>query len=516
MKMTVFGTGYLGATHAACMAELGHDVLGVDVDARKVEMLNAGTVPFYEPGLEEILARGLREGRLRFTTDPSEAVRHATVHFIGVGTPQRKGSYRADTRYVEAVVDTLTGLVEAGVGPGTATGDGDGPVGTLDGASDGADGADGTDGAGPVHLVLGKSTVPVGTAHALRERAGDALEICWNPEFLREGKAVEDTMHPDRIVLGTDRPGGRAERVAREVYAQPLAEGTPLLVTDLPTAELVKVSANAFLATKISFINAVSEVCEAADADVTQLAAAIGLDERIGPKFLGAGLGFGGGCLPKDIRAFMARAGELGADQALTFLREVDAINMRRREKMVQLCRKACGGSVLGHNITVLGAAFKPESDDVRDSPALNVAGALSLAGAQVTVYDPQAMDNARQLFPTLGYASGVEEALAGAEVVVLATEWREFRRLDPAWALRCVRGEATGGDGAPGAAPGGGQGAAAGAAAGDTWDAPVMLDGRNCLDAEAWTAAGWEYQALGRGRTAKTRTPAPARHAAH
>ncbi|MEL4165155.1 UDP-glucose/GDP-mannose dehydrogenase family protein [Corynebacterium bovis] len=446
MKMTVFGTGYLGATHAACMAELGHDVLGVDVDARKVEMLNAGTVPFYEPGLEEILTRGLREGRLRFTTDPSEAVRHATVHFIGVGTPQRKGSYRADTRYVEAVVDTLTGLVEAGVGPATATGDGDGPVGTPDGASDGAGGADGTDGAsdgaGPVHLVLGKSTVPVGTAHALRERAGDALEICWNPEFLREGKAVEDTMHPDRIVLGTDRPGGRAERVAREVYAQPLAEGTPLLVTDLPTAELVKVSANAFLATKISFINAVSEVCEAADADVTQLAAAIGLDERIGPKFLGAGLGFGGGCLPKDIRAFMARAGELGADQALTFLREVDAINMRRREKMVQLCRKACGGSVLGHNITVLGAAFKPESDDVRDSPALNVAGALSLAGAQVTVYDPQAMDNARRLFPTLGYAAGVEEALAGAEVVVLATEWREFRGLDPAWALRCVRGE--------------------------------------------------------------------------
>ncbi|WP_448854910.1 UDP-glucose dehydrogenase family protein [Corynebacterium frankenforstense] len=440
--MTVIGTGYLGATHAACMAELGHDVLGVDVDPAKIEALSAGRVPFFESGLPEVLERTIAAGRLRFTTDYAEAAEHATVHFLAVGTPQQRGSYAADLTYVHAVLDDL--------------------VPRLEGR----------------HLVLGKSTVPVGTAVELQERVdalaaeagrGAEVEIAWNPEFLREGYAVKDTITPDRIVVGhrTDRPSTAVE-TAREIYARPLDAGTPFFEMNLPTAELVKVSANAFLATKISFINAVSEICEATGADVTRLADAIGVDDRIGRKFLGAGLGFGGGCLPKDIRAFMARAGELGVDQALTFLREVDAINQRRRERVVELTRELTGGRLIGRRVCVLGAAFKPNSDDVRDSPALNVAGSLSLAGASVSVYDPQAMANAARVFPTLGYAGSVEEALQGAEVVVLATEWRQFRDLDPAATCELV-------------------------------DERVIIDARNVLDADAWRAEGWTVAALGR-----------------
>ncbi|MGJ4078384.1 UDP-glucose dehydrogenase family protein [Corynebacterium macclintockiae] len=453
MRMTVFGTGYLGATHAACMADMGHDVLGVDVDPDKIQALSEGRVPFFEPGLPEILTRNIEAGRLRFTTDYAEAAEFADVHFIGVGTPQRKGSYAADTTYVNAVIETLAPLVSGN------------------------------------HTIFGKSTVPVGTAHELQQKADEItaastnsarITIAWNPEFLREGHAVKDTLHPDRIVLGLGGDSSnsadqaeqqRVEDIAREIYAPALAEGTPFLVMDLPTAELVKVSANAFLATKISFINAVSELCEIVGADVTALADAIGMDDRIGRKFLGAGLGFGGGCLPKDIRAFMARAGELGADQALTFLREVDAINMRRREKTVELARETLGGSLIGRNVTVLGAAFKPNSDDVRDSPALSVAGSLSLSGANVTVYDPQGMENAAKTFPTLTYAPNVEEALEGAEIVIVATEWKQFQELDPVAARKLVAGEN-----------------------------PAVLDGRNCLPRKEWEAAGWNFLALGRG----------------
>ncbi|MGJ4138384.1 UDP-glucose dehydrogenase family protein [Corynebacterium evansiae] len=453
MRMTVFGTGYLGATHAACMAEMGHDVLGVDVDPEKIQALSEGRVPFFEPGLPEILTRNIEAGRLRFTTDYAEAAEFADVHFIGVGTPQRKGSYAADTTYVNAVIETLAPLVSGN------------------------------------HTIFGKSTVPVGTAHELQQKADEIvaaspnnarITIAWNPEFLREGHAVKDTLHPDRIVLGLGGDSSnsddraeqqRVENLARDIYAPALEEGTPFLVMDMPTAELVKVSANAFLATKISFINAVSELCEIVGADVTALADAIGMDDRIGRKFLGAGLGFGGGCLPKDIRAFMARAGELGADQALTFLREVDAINMRRREKTVELARQTLGGSLIGRNVTVLGAAFKPNSDDVRDSPALSVAGSLSLSGANVTVYDPQGMENAAKIFPTLTYAPNVEEALEGAEIVIVATEWKQFQELDPVAARKLVAG-----------------------------DNPTVLDGRNCLPRKEWEAAGWNFLALGRG----------------
>lgn len=438
MRMTVIGTGYLGATHAACMAELGHEVLGVDVDDNKISALRSGKVPFYEPGLPEVLERNIEAGRLDFSTDYEEAAAFGNLHFLGVGTPQRRGSYAADMTYVKAVITDLVPKLK-----------GD-------------------------HIIFGKSTVPVGTAAELQELAnelapeGTTVEIAWNPEFLREGYAVKDTITPDRIVLGVREGESCAEEVAREVYAQPLSQDTPFIVTDWQTAELVKVSANAFLATKISFINAVSEICEIAGADVTALADAIGLDERIGRKFLGAGLGFGGGCLPKDIRAFMARAGELGADQALTFLREVDAINMRRRDRVVDLAKEAFNGSLLGHRVTVLGCAFKPNSDDVRDSPALAVAGSLSLAGAAVSVYDPEGMANAKKVFPTLDYAADTDDALREAELVILATEWKQFKELDPQQAGQLV-------------------------------DNKHIIDGRNVLPVADWQQAGWKVEALGR-----------------
>ncbi|NMN99107.1 UDP-glucose dehydrogenase family protein [Antrihabitans stalactiti] len=437
MRCTVFGTGYLGATHAACMAELGHDVLGVDIDPGKVAKLSSGEVPFYEPGLRDVLRRNLDSGRLRFTTSYEEAAEFADLHFLGVGTPQKKGEYGADLRHVNSVIDTLVPHLTR-------------PA-----------------------VIVGKSTVPVGTAADLGARARALattdVEVAWNPEFLREGFAVDDTLRPDRLVLGLDasRPG-MAEEMVREMYAPIIEDGVPFLITDLATAELVKVSANAFLATKISFINAVSEVCEATGADVTQLADALGYDARIGRRFLNAGLGFGGGCLPKDIRAFMARAGELGADHASAFLREVDNINMRRRTKVVELASAACGGSLLGANVAVLGAAFKPDSDDVRDSPALNVAGMIQLHGAAVSVYDPKALENSKRVFPTLNYATSVAEACERADVVLVLTEWAEFTRLRPADLAPFVR-------------------------------ATSIIDGRNCLDAEEWRAASWTYRGLGR-----------------
>jgi len=440
MRCTVFGTGYLGATHAVGMAELGHDVIGVDIDPGKIAKLAGGDIPFYEPGLRKLLTDNLSAGRLRFTTDYDMAADFADVHFLGVGTPQKKGEYGADLRHVYAVIDSLVPRLTRG------------------------------------SVLIGKSTVPVGTAAELSQRAaalaprGVDVEVAWNPEFLREGYAVHDTLHPDRIVLGVQQDSKHAEAAARELYAPMLEAGVPFLLTDLQTAELVKVSANAFLATKISFINAVSEVCEAAGADVSLLADALGYDPRIGRQFLNAGLGFGGGCLPKDIRAFMARAGELGANQALTFLREVDSINMRRRTKMVELATVACGGSLLGANIAVLGAAFKPESDDVRDSPALNVAGQLQLNGAAVNVYDPKALENARRQFPTLNYAVSVEEACDRADAVLVLTEWREFVDLDPNDLADRVR-------------------------------ARVIVDGRGCLDVARWQQAGWQLFRLGARR---------------
>lgn len=439
MKLVVIGTGYLGTTHAACMAELGHEVLGVDVDVAKIAKLEAGEVPFFEPALVDMVRRNTDRGRLHFSSSFADAVAFAEVFFLTVGTPQIPGEYAADLHFVESAVTSLSVLL-----------------------------------CKPA-LIVGKSTVPVGTAARLRDLArrsapaGDDVELAWNPEFLREGFAVDDTLRPNRIVVGVDGDRrGRAEHLIRQIYATLIDAEVPFIVSDLATAELTKVSANAFLATKISFINAIAEVCEAAGADVTVVAEAIGYDSRIGRSFLNAGLGFGGGCLPKDIRAFMARAGELGASQALGFLREVDSINMRRRSRAVDLTREICGGSLIGTRVAVLGAAFKPDSDDVRDSPSLNVAGQLQLQGATVNVFDPKAMDNARALFPTLNYATSAMEACCGADVLLVLTEWADFRDLDPSALARVVRTAA-------------------------------VLDGRNCLDARAWCDAGWTYRALGR-----------------
>ncbi|MFN2625959.1 MAG: UDP-glucose/GDP-mannose dehydrogenase family protein, partial [Mycobacteriales bacterium] len=435
MRLTVLGTGYLGATHAVCMAELGFEVLGIDVDDAKIARLNAGEVPFFEPGLEPLLRKSLDSGRLRFTTSYAEVGDFGDVHFICVGTPQKQGSYEADMRYVDAVVGDLAPHLTR-------------PT-----------------------VVVGKSTVPSGTAASVAARlaneapAGDGVELVWNPEFLREGFAVEDTLHPDRIVIGV-AGGGRAEAVMREVYASMLSTDTPFVVTDYATAELVKVAANAFLATKISFINAMAEVCEVVHADVKKLSEALGYDVRIGPRFLHAGLGFGGGCLPKDIRAFMARAEQLGVDQALSFLREVDAINLRRRARMVDLAHELVGGAD-GKRIAIWGAAFKPNSDDIRDSPALDVAATLHAEGGVVTVYDPAAIENARRRHPELQYAESAVAAAADADVVLHLTEWAEFVQLDPA-AVSGVRHKR-------------------------------IVDGRNALDAERWRAAGWTYRALGR-----------------
>ncbi len=440
LKITVIGTGYLGATHAAAMAELGFEVLGLDVVPEKIELLSSGRVPMYEPGLEDLLAKHVAgiegsTGRLRFTTSWEEVGAFGDVHFVCVNTPQKHGEYACDMSYVDAAFASLAAVVREGA------------------------------------LVVGKSTVPVGSAERLAGLLPEGVDLAWNPEFLREGFAVQDTLRPDRIVVGVPDFGARAEKTLREVYAVPVGQGSPFVVTDFPTAELVKTAANSFLATKISFINAMAEVCEAAGGDVAKLAEAIGHDDRIGAKFLRAGVGFGGGCLPKDIRAFMARAGELGVDQALTFLREIDSINMRRRGQMVEMAREVLGGnSFLGRRVAVLGATFKPDSDDVRDSPALNVAGQIHLQGGQVTVYDPKGMENARRLFPTLGYADTALDAVRGADVVLHLTEWREFRELDPA-ELAAVA------------------------------SSPVILDGRNALDSELWRAAGWTYRAMGRPR---------------
>jgi UDPglucose 6-dehydrogenase len=435
-RLTVIGTGYLGATHAICMTILGFDVLGIDVSQDKIDRLNSGEVPFFEPGLPELLSKALDSGRLRFTTDYAEAGAFGDVHFLCVGTPQKPGSNAADMTYVEGALSALAPHLNHR------------------------------------SLVVGKSTVPVGTAARLttlvQELApvGEQVELAWNPEFLREGFAVEDTLRPDRLVFGVASEW--AEQQLRTVFDSVIEAGTPVVVTDLPTAELVKVAANSFLATKISYINAMAEVCEATGADVQQLAEALSFDTRIGGRFLRPGLGFGGGCLPKDIRAFAHRAEELGVGQAVAFLHEVDAINRRRRARTVDLVRELAGGDLAGARVAALGAAFKPDSDDIRDAPALDVARMLQEAGAIVRVYDPQAVENARRAYPDLEYAENTLDAAKNADVVVLLTEWTEFREVDPE-ALGAVVAHRR------------------------------VVDGRHALRRDDYVAAGWEYRALGR-----------------
>jgi UDPglucose 6-dehydrogenase len=431
MRLSVIGCGYLGAVHAAAMSSLGHTVVGIDVDERKIEALGAGIAPFFEPGLPELLSQELATGRLTFSSDISAAA-GAAVHFVAVGTPQSADGLSADLRFVDAAVDALL--------PHLSPGD----------------------------VVVGKSTVPVGTAARLAEKvASTGAVLAWNPEFLREGFAIQDTLTPDRLVYGVAEGDDLAKAALDAVYETPLSGGIPLIVTDYATAELVKVAANAFLATKISFINAMAEVAEVTGADVTSLADAIGHDARIGRRFLNAGVGFGGGCLPKDIRAFQARATELGVGDSVRFLTEVDNINLRRRDRVVDLATELLGGDVVGKRIAVLGLAFKPNSDDIRDSPALDIAVRLHEAGADLVATDPEAVENARRRYPDVRFGT-TAEALDGAEIVLLLTEWTEYREIDPAQLP-----------------------------AADT--ARFVIDGRNALDASRWRDAGWTYRGMGR-----------------
>lgn len=432
MRISVIGCGYLGAVHAAAMTELGHDVIGIDTDSARIDRLAAGVAPFYEPGLPEILRTGLASGRLRFSTDVADAA-GAEVHFVAVGTPQSREGNAADLTYVDAAIESLL--------PHLAPGD----------------------------VVVGKSTVPVGTAALIAARLvaqGSGAVLGWNPEFLREGYAVRDTIEPDRLVYGIDSE--LAEAALDAVYSAALRAGTPKIVTDFATAELVKVAANAFLATKISFINAMAEIAEVTGADVTRLADALGHDARIGRRFLNAGVGFGGGCLPKDIRAFIARAEELGRGESVAFLKHVDAINMRRRDRVADLAVSMLGGEVHGRKIAVLGVSFKPHSDDVRDSPSLDVAVRLKGLGADVVVTDPEGLDNARARHPQLLYSPLTDEALRHADLTVLVTEWPEYRDLDPRAVGSIVRSRR-------------------------------IIDGRNVLDVDAWRAADWQFRGLGR-----------------
>jgi UDPglucose 6-dehydrogenase len=431
LKVSVIGTGYLGATHAACVSNMGFEVTGVDIDKSKIELLNQGKVPFYEPDLEDLLSSEIKKGTLKFTSNFAD-IAAADIHFICVGTPQQENSLAADLRYVDAALDAVAAVAKAG------------------------------------SLVVGKSTVPVGTAERLRKRLQDKnpeVDLAWNPEFLREGFAVEDTLKPNRLVVGVTNDA--AELKLKELYKKNIDEGTPWVRADLPTSELVKVAANSFLATKISFINAMAEICEAAGGDVTVLAKAIGYDPRIGNRFLQAGIGFGGGCLPKDIRAFMARAGELGADQALEFLREIDSINLRARKRVIELVQRDLSEDLKSKKIAVLGAAFKPDSDDVRDSPALDIAIQIQAAGANVVIHDPKAIEPARKRFPALNFVTTIDEALKDAEIVLHLTEWKIYREIDPEKAKSLVA-------------------------------KPIIIDGRNALDRKKWKDAGWHFRALG------------------
>lgn len=443
LRIGVIGCGYLGATTASCLASLGFHVIAQDISEERIAALSAGQTPFFEPGLDELVASGVESGRLEFTHDLAKVADHADAIFLCLGTPQAHGELQADLSQFESACAALFPLLSE-------------PV-----------------------VVIGKSTTPVGSAARFREEAralapaGDDLELCWNPEFLQEGNAIRNTLHPDRIVIGLHPDDQRSEDVVRRIFATPIAEDQiPVITTDLQTAELVKASANAFLATKISFINAMSEVCAAAGGDVVTLSEALSHDVRIGGQFLKPGLGFGGGCLPKDIRAFMARASEIGVPHALGFLHEVDMINRRCREHVVALAESLLGGDVREKRITILGAAFKPGSDDIRDSPALDVAGQLHLAGADVVVHDPRAIEPARRERPKLDYCEDLVKACHEADLVMLLTDWADYVELDPASLVGIVAN-------------------------------PVIIDARHCLDPAVWQAAGFDYRSLGRGQFA-------------
>ncbi|MFI2565441.1 UDP-glucose dehydrogenase family protein [Paenarthrobacter sp. NPDC018779] len=439
MKISVIGCGYLGAVHAATLASMGHNVVGIDVDSHKVEQLNKALAPFHEPGLDELLGDGRTTGRLVFTTDFSAAA-DAQVHFLCVGTPQSKTSDTADLSYLMSATRSLLPHLAKGA------------------------------------AVVGKSTVPVGTVETVRAvlaRRSDVL-LGWNPEFLRQGTAVKDSLVPDRLVYGV--PGGKGAAagapvtaVLDAVYEPLITAGIPRLVCNFATAELIKSASNAFLATKVSFINAMAELCDASGADVSELSEAMGLDPRIGNRYLHAGLGFGGGCLPKDIRSFRAQSRELDVPSVDEWMALVDTVNLNQRSRAVDVAREMCRGFLSGRTVTILGAAFKPDTDDIRDSPALDVAAQLASAGAHVTVTDPKAINNAWIRYPQIRFEASTKRALEGAELVLLLTEWNEYMQLSPVEVGALVRRR-------------------------------MVLDARNVLDAEAWRTAGWTVRGLGTG----------------
>jgi UDPglucose 6-dehydrogenase len=434
MKVSVIGLGYLGATHSVAMAKIGHQVIGIEPNAEKIANLKSGKAGFFEPGLDEALAEQIKSGRLTFQSAHDESSREVDVHFICVGTPQSKDSLAADTSYLKSAISDLAPYLREDA------------------------------------LVVGKSTVPVGTAALLTEQLAKetgyaAPNLAWNPEFLREGTALEDSLRPDRLVAGVTN--ARSEELLRQVYEPMIASGIPFIVTDLATAELVKAAANAFLATKISFINAMAEIAEVSGADASQLAQAIGYDERIGNKFLRNGVGFGGGCLPKDIRALMARAEELGVGESVAYLKEIDKINIRRRDRVIALLNQELG-SLSAKRVLILGAAFKPDSDDIRDSPALEIALLAYRAGAEVVVHDPVSLPGVAIKHPELIVEEDLAKAFDSVDAVVLATEWKEYRDLDPQSISAQVSNR-------------------------------LIIDGRNVLDVAKWQHAGFRVLALGR-----------------
>lgn len=433
MQITVVGMGYLGVTHAVTMSKLGHQVLGIENNLDRISALENGVLPFYEPGLEIALRDELLSGRLSFAKTHDLRTNEASVHFICVGTPQKEDSLGADTRQVFTAVRELSQWLK------------------------------------PKCVVVGKSTVPLGTAKAIRtlleESSSPEVRVAWNPEFLREGSALEDSLKPDRIVVGAWDSDTFA--ILREVYGPLIEKQVPFLEMDVDTAELVKASANAYLATKISFINAMAEIAEVSGADVGGLALALGFDKRIGNEFLEPGIGYGGGCLPKDLRSLIATAEELGAEQSIQMLKAVDSVNRRRRQRVVDMARQILG-DVEGKKLAVLGVSFKPDTDDSRESPSLEVAFRLQNLGMEVVVHDPKALNQLRAKRTNIYYESDLEDALSGADLIFLGTQWQEYLDLDPfrVRELTCGR---------------------------------EVIDGRNFLNRELWSKAGFRVHSLGK-----------------
>ncbi len=433
MRVAMIGTGYVGLVSGACFADFGHVVTCVDTDASKIERLGRGEIPIYEPGLEELVASNVRAERLFFTVDGAQAIREADAVFIAVGTPSRRGDGHADLSYVYAAAEEIAGLIDG------------------------------------FTVVVTKSTVPVGTGdeieRIIKERRPDAqFAVVSNPEFLREGAAINDFKHPDRVVVGTEDP--RAQAVMRELYRPLYLNETPIVFTSRRTSELIKYAANAFLAMKITFINEVADLCEALGADVQAVARGIGLDKRIGSKFLNAGPGYGGSCFPKDTLALVRTAADAGAP--ITLVETTVKVNDARKKAMAAKIIKAAGGSVAGKRIGILGLTFKPNTDDMRDAPSLDVVPALQAAGATVQAFDPEGTHEAKKLLDGVEFKSGPYEVAEGADALVILTEWDQFRALDFDRVKALLK-------------------------------SPVVVDLRNIYRHDDMKARGFEYSSIGR-----------------